>query len=116
MEILEDLSKPVPARFIKSKVLKGNRISYIPWYNYVKLLDFFCPGWDWEVEVKSGAGRVIIEGRLIIRAMEGDFSRSATGTESNDTDSYGDPSSNAEAMALRRAAAKFGLGLALWEK
>ena len=29
---------------------------------------------------------------------------------------YGDPTSNAEAMALRRAAAKFGLGLYLYEK
>jgi len=29
---------------------------------------------------------------------------------------YGDPSSNAEAMALKRAAAKFGLGLYLYLK
>jgi hypothetical protein len=29
---------------------------------------------------------------------------------------YGDPSSNAEAMALKRAAAKFGLGLYLYQK
>jgi hypothetical protein len=29
---------------------------------------------------------------------------------------YGDPSSNAEAMALKRAASKFGLGLYLYQK
>ena len=29
---------------------------------------------------------------------------------------YGDPTSNAESMALRRAAAKFGLALALYDK
>jgi hypothetical protein len=29
---------------------------------------------------------------------------------------YGDPSSKAEAMALKRAAAKFGLGLYLYQK
>jgi hypothetical protein len=29
---------------------------------------------------------------------------------------YGDPSSNAEGMALKRAAAKFGLGLYLYHK
>jgi hypothetical protein len=29
---------------------------------------------------------------------------------------YGDPSSNAESIVLRRAAAKFGLGLYLYDK
>lgn len=29
---------------------------------------------------------------------------------------YGDPSSNAESMAFRRAAARFGLGLYLYDK
>ncbi|CAN1213587.1 DUF1071 domain-containing protein [Tumidithrix helvetica PCC 7403] len=36
-------------------------------------------------------------------------------TESKEV-AYGDPSSNAEGMAFRRAAAKFGLGLYLYEK
>jgi hypothetical protein len=47
------------------------------------------------------------------------FYREATGTEEEpdeDEKMYGDPSSNAEAMALKRAAAKFGLGLYLYQK
>jgi hypothetical protein len=60
--------------------------------------------------------RTVIEGRLTLRAAEGNFVREATGTEDNEIDSWGDPSSNAEAMALRRCCAKFGLGLHLWEK
>ncbi|WLT40311.1 hypothetical protein NON20_24525 (plasmid) [Synechocystis sp. B12] len=39
------------------------------------------------------------------------MTRQATGTEDIDCNSYGDPSSNAEAMALRRCCAKFGLGV-----
>ncbi|MGC9506191.1 hypothetical protein [Baaleninema sp.] len=42
--------------------------------------------------------------------------RHATGTEELNCNSYGDPSSNAESMAFRRAAAKFGLGLYLYQK
>ncbi len=82
--------------------------------------------------------------RITIHAAEGAFSREATGTELLKEDkeiwlgekpnqyplkddlgrvatesrdlAYGDPSSNAESMAFRRAAAKFGLGLYLYEK
>jgi len=43
------------------------------------------------------------------RAEEGE------GLERLDLSSYGDPQSNAESMAFRRAAARFGLGLHLYE-
>lgn len=115
-EILEDLQKPIPARFIKQKSIKGSKISYVPWYSLIRLLEYFAPGFDWEVRVVQIGDRTIVEGRLTIKAAEGEFSRAATGQEENEVDSYGDPSSNAEAMALRRCCAKFGLGLALWEK
>jgi hypothetical protein len=42
--------------------------------------------------------------------------REATGIEDEETSSFGDTSSNAESMVLRRAAAKFGLGLYLYDK
>ena len=84
--------------------------------------------------------RLFVTYRLIIHAEEGTFTREATGTELLKEDkpikqngrvlrdeygnavtrrvelAYGDPSSNAESMAFRRAAAKFGLGLHLYEK
>ncbi len=53
-------------------------------------------------------------GKLTIKAAEGDFTRSATGNEDSEVDSWGDPYSNAEAMCFRRCVAKFGLGLGLW--
>jgi len=40
----------------------------------------------------------------------------ATGTEDEKLKGYGDPSSNAKAMVLKRAAAKFGLGLYLYSR
>ncbi len=116
LEILVDLQKPIPKRFIKSKTLKGQRIDFVSWYSYIRLLEFYAPGFSWEVRTHYNGDRTVIEGRLTLRAAEGNFVREATGTEDNEIDSWGDPSSNAEAMALRRCCAKFGLGLHLWEK
>ena len=116
LEILKDFQEPIPQRFIKTKTLKGQRIEFVSWYSYVKLLDFYAPGFGWEIRTKQIGDRTIVEGRLTILAEEGDFVREATGQEDQDTDSWGDPSSNAEAMALRRCCAKFGLGLHLWTK
>jgi hypothetical protein len=67
---------------------------------------------------------------LTIPTVDGPVTRSATGTEllkeevfDKETKekvirelAYGDPSSNAESQAFRRAAARFGLGLYLYEK
>jgi len=53
--------------------------------------------------------------RVSIPCLEGVVWREATGTEDGELRGYGDPSSNAEAMALKRAASKFGLGLYLYQ-
>jgi len=116
LEILSDLQKPIPQRFIKAKSLKGNKINYVPWYSLNRLLDFYCPGWDWEITQQQIGERTVTIGKLTVKAAEGEFTRSASGCEDEDCSSYGDPSSNSEAMAFRRCCAKFGLGLALWEK
>jgi len=93
---------------------------------------------------KRSSYRFFLPGRLTIPTAEGNIYREATGTEllKEDKDvwigekpnrqklkddlgrpvtesrelAYGDPSSNAESMAFRRAAARFGLGLYLYEK
>jgi hypothetical protein len=124
LEILADLQKLIPKRFIKSKTLKGQCIDFVSWYSYIRLLEFYAPGFSWQVcthysgdSLRPAFGyRTVIEGRLTLPAAEGNFIREATGTEDNEIDSWSDPSSNAEAMVLRRCCAKFGLGLHLWEK
>jgi hypothetical protein len=133
--ILPDLSRPIPQRFIEKLEKKDRRtgkisyLPYIPWYHVAKLLDYYAPGWEGRIDHieaiatrygvaqrKTIGDRLILTYALTIHAEEGDFTRTATGQELIDCGSYGDPSSNAESMAFRRAAAKFGLGLDLYDK
>jgi len=111
------LSRPIPNSMLRVKEIKGNKITYLPWYVANQILNKYCPGWSWEVtKIETTNDRVFIVGRLTIPTSEGNVYREATGTESLDCSSYGDPSSNAESMSFRRCAAKFGLGLYLYQK
>jgi hypothetical protein len=105
-EIIAGLSKPVPPRLLKHKQKGGAKLTFVPWYKVVQLLDHYAPGWEGEVtKIHTDSKRIYLTYKLTIVAQEGRFSREATGTEVLDTSSYGDPSSNAESMAFRRAAA-----------
>jgi hypothetical protein len=120
-DIITDLSKPIKARHLKKKMRGGQVLDFIPWYHAVKYLDLHAPGWSYEVRntVWNTEGRLVLTVRLSIPCLEGLVHREATGTEEEPEEGermYGDPSSNAESMALRRAAAKFGLGLYLYNK
>lgn len=143
--ILADLSKPIPKKYLDTRRQGKAILTFIPWFNVPKLLDRCAPGWEGSItQLHTTADRLILTYRITIHAHEGSFSREATGTELLKEDkeiwlgekpnqtplkdelgrhatesrelAYGDPSSNAESMAFRRAAAKFGLGLYLYEK
>ena len=122
IEISADLQKPVPPRMLKKKKVETKKggyyeLSYLPWYRAVRIMDFYCPGWEYEITDKTITTKdVMLTVRVWINAKEGRFFREATGIESLSTGAYGDPTSNAESMALRRACAKWGLGLDLYEK
>lgn len=116
-EIVKDLSKPVASRHLRTRKQGGKELTYISWYDAVKYLDHYAPGWCYEVRsMSSVGGKLIMTIRLSVPCLEGIVFREATGQEEEETNSYGDSSSNAESMALRRAAAKFGLGLYLYDK
>ena len=120
-DIIADLSKPIKARHLRQKVRAGQRLDFIPWYHAIKYLDLYAPGWSYEVRqaLWNSEGRLVLIVRLTLPCLEGSVYREATGTEEEPEEGermYGDPSSNAESMALRRAAAKFGLGLYLYNK
>ncbi len=116
-EIIKDLSKPVAARHLQTKRQGGKDITFVSWYERVKYLDHFAPGWTNEiVRMDNIGGRLIITVRLSIPAKDGTFSREATGQEVEDKNTFGDSSSNAESMAFSRATAKFGLGLYLYSE
>lgn len=116
-DITKDLSKPLASRHLRTRKQGGKELTYIAWHDAVKYLDHFAPGWCYEVRrIENVAGKLIMTVRLSIPSLEGMIYREATGIEEEETNSYGDPSSNAESMALRRAAAKFGLGLYLYDQ
>lgn len=115
--IIADLSKPVRDRHLKTRKQGGQHLTYIPWYRAVKYLDLYAAGWSYELRnVAVIGGDCVVTVRLSIPCTEGVVYRDATGRESLECVTYGDPSSNAESMALRRAAAKFGLCLNLYDK
>ena len=114
--IIKNLSKPVADRHLQTKRQGGAEIAFISWYHRVKYLDLHAPGWSNEIKrIENIGGKLIITVRLTIPASDGEYFREATGQESESTDSWGDSSSNAEAMAFSRASAKFGLGLYLYD-
>ncbi|HEY0457613.1 MAG TPA: Rad52/Rad22 family DNA repair protein [Pyrinomonadaceae bacterium] len=116
-EIVKDLSKPIAQKHLRKRRQGGKEITYLAWHDAVKYLDHYAPGWCYEVRrIDSIAGKVILTVRLSILCLEGIVFREATGQEDETLDSYGDSTSNAESMALRRAAAKFGLGLGLYDQ
>ena len=122
-EIMADLSKPIASAHLKHKEVNNRKtgtkslLTYIPWHYAIKYLDFYAPGWNYEIRsVTQISGAVILTVRITIPCAEGLIYREATGIEDEETSSFGDTSSNAESMALRRAAAKFGLGLYLYDK
>ncbi|MGK7881119.1 MAG: Rad52/Rad22 family DNA repair protein [Crocosphaera sp.] len=119
IDILRSLAQPVPKDLISQKTLKGNKIDYIAWYDLCDLLDDHCgiDGWEWSVkDVNQISNRLTLTGILTIHGEDKSLTRMATGTEDVNCSSYGDPSSNAEAMALRRCCCKFGLARDLWRK
>lgn len=125
-KIEQVLSRPLPPSVLRTKEIKGNKITYLPWYAVNRILTKYCPGWTWEItKIETTQDRVFLVGRLTIPTSEGNVYRESSGTELlKDVDkngkpkeiAYGNPVCNAEAQALRRAAAKFGLGLNLYDK
>lgn len=124
-KILEDLKKPIKPRHLETKTRGGDELTYIPWFRAAKYVDHYTNGhWEKEVvQVKTTDRRIFVTVRVTIHARDESLSRTATGTEKlfkiEDGQAkeiaYGDPSSNAESMAFRRACANFGLGLNLYE-
>jgi hypothetical protein len=116
-DIVKDLSKPPAQKHLRKRRQGGKEITYLAWHDAVKYLDHYAPGWCYEVRrIDSIGGKLILTVRLSILCREGIVYREATGQEDEELDSYGNSSSNAESMALRRAAAKYGLGLYLYDQ
>jgi hypothetical protein len=120
-DIISDLSRPVNPRRLKTKPATkqgGQMLTYLPWYQAVRYLDRYAPGWRYEIRSVSEVGdNLVMTVRITIPCAEGEVWREASSLERiEDPKRYGDAATNAESAALRRAAAKFGLCLNLYDK
>ena len=116
--IIEDLSRPLNPQRLKQRQQGGKTLTYCPWYQCVRILDHYAPGWKYEIRSVGQIGdNLVMTVRIVIPCAEGDVWREASALEViEDPKRYGDAATNAESAALRRAAAKFGLCLSLYDK
>jgi DNA repair RAD52-like protein 1, mitochondrial len=116
-EIISDLSRPVNPNRLKKLTKGGAQLDYLPWYQAVRYLDRYAPGWTYEVrDVKEIGENLVMTVRITIPSSDGLVFREASALEPLKGSGYGDAATNAESAALRRAAAKFGLCLNLYDK
>lgn len=117
-QILKTFRTSDYSRYYSQKDCGKFKATYISWFDICNILDEATDGlWEWRITATREGDRVVIVGELTVIDSEGNkLTKSATGNEADVIMSYGDPVSNAEAMCLRRAAAKFGIGRELWEK
>ena len=113
MTTLEALRQRVPDDLLRRRQQGGSNITYISWYDACDLLDERAPGWSMEImQVGEIAGMVFVRVALTIDGI----TRENIGCEDEDMKGYGDVFSNSVGMALKRAAALFGLGRHLYDK
>ncbi|KAK7819600.1 DNA repair RAD52-like protein 1, mitochondrial [Quercus suber] len=119
-EILKELNKRVPDSLVK--VFRSENdfsIKYVPWHVMNRILNLHAPEWSGEVRSITYSGdakSVSVVYRVTLYGTDAEIYRESTGTASVDDTSYGDPVQKAEAMAFRRACARFGLGLHLYHE
>ncbi|XWS22005.1 hypothetical protein CRYUN_Cryun30bG0106600 [Craigia yunnanensis] len=118
-DILKELNKKVPDSLVKLRIEDGFNIKYIPWHFVNRIMNLHAPEWSGEVRsiTYSADGKsVSVVYRVTLYGTDAEIYRESTGTASIDDPGYGDPVQKAEAMAFRRACARFGLGLHLYHE
>ncbi|KAI3767535.1 hypothetical protein L2E82_17727 [Cichorium intybus] len=119
-EILKELNKKVPDSLIRARTeANGFSVKYIPWHIVNRIMNLHAPEWSGEVRsinYSTDGKSVSVTYRVTIYGVDAEIFRESTGTSSIDDVGYGDPVQKAEAMAFRRACARFGLGLHLYHE
>ncbi|KAF8025132.1 hypothetical protein BT93_F2089 [Corymbia citriodora subsp. variegata] len=118
-EILKELNKRVPDSLVRVRLEDGSSIKYIPWHIVNRIMNLHAPEWSGEVRSisYSADGKTVsVVYRVTLYGTDAEMYRESIGTASVDDTGYGDPVQKAEAMAFRRACARFGLGLHLYHE
>lgn len=115
-EVLVALQRPIDLRHVR-KLKKGAiTLDYLPWHCVVKHLNHRAPGWNWIVRsIQEVGGSVVVHGSLLIPTADGTLRFDAVASETLKGSSQAPPAEVAESACLRRAAAKSGIGLCLYE-
>jgi len=113
-ELRDVLNQPTDPSLIRIRRQGAVDVEYLEWFVVNRILDTHCPGWSGEAVVTTAGDTVIVTYTLRIPTAEGVVSRSATGSEK--LGSGFDPVASAEQQAFKRAAARFGIGLDLYDK
>ena len=75
-DIICDLSKPVNPQRLKQRVQGGRQLDYLPWYQAVRYLDNYAPGWRYEIRSINQIGdNLVMVARIIIPCAEGEVWR-----------------------------------------
>ncbi|MEM6327432.1 MAG: hypothetical protein AAF791_09975 [Bacteroidota bacterium] len=120
-DIYTDLREDPPASKLATKSTGRFSATYMHHAVVRDFLDLYAPGWEWTVRLQHIGGLLYCIGTLTLWGTDAEgrmvsVSRDGTGNERDEVSGYGDPSSNAEAQALRRAAMAHGFCRALWRK
>ncbi|KAH9304862.1 hypothetical protein KI387_009266 [Taxus chinensis] len=118
-DVLQDLNRRVPDKLIRTRVEDGYSSKYIPWHIVNRIMNLHAQEWSGEVRgitYSTDGKSVSVVYRVTIYGVDGEMYRESTGTSSASDTNFGDPVQKAEAMAFRRACARFGLGLHLYHE
>ncbi|GMN56486.1 hypothetical protein TIFTF001_025595 [Ficus carica] len=120
-QILKQLNKKVPDSLVKLRFDIQNGVSskYIPWHIVNRIMNLHAPEWSGEtrsITYSPDGKSVSVVYRVTLYGTDAELYRESTGTAALDDTSFGDPVQKAEAMAFRRACARFGLGLHLYHE
>ena len=113
-ELRDILNRPTDPTLVRSRRQGTVEVDYLEWFTVNRILDTHCPGWSGEAVVTTAGDTVIVTYTVRIPTAEGVVSRSATGSEK--LGSGFDPVASAEQQAFKRAAARFGIGLDLYDR
>ncbi len=117
LEIQKRLAEAIPFELVFEKERGGKSFPYMNITDCTDLLDERAGVWECSVISEGERGNeymIVVE--ISILAAEGWIKRQDVGISTLNHSGYGDTSSNAYAMAFKRAASKHGLGRELWRK
>jgi len=123
------LSRITPPEFFNEKTQGGQKIKFLSWHRVVEIANRYTPGWEYRIletqiipySIKNKNGitettACVAKVEVTIHCADGSVTRQQQGIQIFPVSGYGDASSIALSMAMRRAFAMHGLGLFLYGK